>query len=270
MNSKESKIINIISNKNYHSQKITKILKQKLSDRGFFPTMEFDERADLNICVGGDGAFLRAIRENHFTKIPFIGINTGNLGFYQEISPDNIDDFIDKYINKNYMIEKVSLVQAIVKTKRRDYTVTGLNEIVIRNVHHKVIHLDVYIDDFHLQTFSGDGIIVSTPAGSTAYNLSAGGSVVFPSLESLQLTPIAPINSKAYRSLASSYLLPGDINIDIKPTSRYKNSTLLLVDSEEFIYKNLISIHLNISPRYINRVILNTNTYWDNIRNKFL
>lgn len=270
MNSNGTKIINIISNRNYHSQNISKILMQKLSDKGFFPTMKFDDRADLNICVGGDGAFLRAVRENHFTKIPFIGINTGNLGFYQEISPNNIDDFIEKYIDGRYRIEKLYLVQAIVKTKRRDYTITGINEIVLRNIHHKVIHLDVNIDNFHLQTFSGDGLIISTPAGSTAYNLSAGGSVVYPSLKALQLTPIAPINSKAYRSLASSYVLPGDINIDIRPTARYKNSTLLLVDADEFIYKNLISINLSLSPRYINRVVLDSNVYWNNIRNKFL
>lgn len=263
-------IINIIANRNSFSQKTSAIVAKKLRNKGFNPTTKYNEKAILNICIGGDGAFLKAVRNYNFPEIPFIGVNTGNLGFFQEILPEQIDAFIDDYINGRYRIEKNSLVNATIKTSRRGYSLTGLNEITIRGLESRVVHLDVFIDDNHLQTFSGDGLIISTPAGSTAYNFSAGGSIVYPTLNTLQLTPISPINSKAYRSLPNSYILPGDLIIRIEPTKRYKNSTSIVVDGKPYRYKNIKYINLKISNRYINRIVLDKNTYWNNLKDKFL
>ncbi len=270
MTKNKSNIINIISNKNIHSQKTSKLLAEKLKKAGFIPTSKYNDKADLNICVGGDGAFLRAVRKNNFPDIPFIGINTGHLGFFQEILPENIQYFIDRYKDNDYSLEKIALVKAIVTTNRRNYTLTGVNEITIKTMDSKVIHLDVFIDDNHLQTFSGDGLIISTPVGSTAYNLSSGGSVVYPSLNTLQMTPLSPINSQAYRSLPNSSIVPGDIPIRLEPTKRYKNSTLIVVDGEEFRYRNIKDITLSMSNRSIYRIVLDKNMYWNNLKSKFL
>lgn len=266
----KNNIINIISNKNIHSQDTSKLLSKKLEAAGYIPKMVYDEKAILNICVGGDGAFLRAVRRNNFPNVPFIGINTGHLGFFQEILPEDIDSFIERFKNNDYTLEEIALVKATISTSRRDYTLTGVNEVTIKTVDSKVIHINVYIDNNHLQTFSGDGLIVSTPVGSTAYNMSSGGSVIYPSLNTLQLTPLSPINSQAYRSLPNSSVVPGHIPIRLEPTKRYRNSTLIIVDGKEYKYRNIRDITLSISNRNIKRIVLDRSMYWTNLKSKFL
>lgn len=245
-------------------------LKEKLSQRGFIISEKYDKNAELNICVGGDGAFLRAVHRNNFTSIPFIGINTGHLGFFQEIAPVNIDNFILKYINNEYTVEEIYLVSAEIFTRKKRYYLTAVNEVVIKGTHSKVIHLDLFIDGNHLEKFSGDGLIISTPVGSTAHNLSAGGSIVYPSLKTLQITPLAPINSKAYRSLIKSVIIPGDLTIKIKPEHYYTNSTLILNDGMEFKYDNIKHINLKISKRKIYKLVFDKDIYWNNLKDKFI
>ena len=264
------RIINIISNKNYHSRNTTVKLKQKFENKGFIVSETYSPNAELNICVGGDGGFLRAVHRNKFPTIPFIGINTGHLGFFQEILPENIDDFITKYINKDYKVEEMTLVKAEIVTNQKSYFLTGVNEIVIKGIKSKVVHLEIFIDENHLERFSGDGIIISTPSGSTAYNFSSGGSIVYPSIESLQITPLAPINSKAFRSLLNSAIIPGDLVILVKPELRYENSLLVVNDGMEFKYNNIKRIELKMSENKIYKLNFSKDTYWNNLKSKFL
>lgn len=112
--------------------------------------------------------------------------------------------------------------------------------------------------------------MVSSPVGSTAYNFSLGGAIVYTSLHSLQLTPIAPLNSRAYRSLKSSLVVPGDIKILLKPTSRYKNHSLLVIDGQEKEYWDLIKVELTMSNKWIKRLLFKNNFYWHNLKDKFL
>lgn len=270
MNLKQNRIINIISNNNFQSIKTSEILSKKLKSKGFIVSDKYSFNAELNICIGGDGAFLRAVHRNKFPSIPFIGINTGHLGFFQEISPDNIDEFINKYIDNDYLIEKILLVSAEIKTKDKTFYLTGVNEIVIKGIKSKVVHLEIFLDGNHLQKFSGDGVIISTPVGSTAYNFSSGGSIIYPSLKTLQLTPLSPISSKAYRSLPNSAVIPGDITISIRPEFRYENSILLISDGMEFIYNNITSIDLKLSNKTITKLNFDKDMYWNNLKSKFL
>lgn len=266
----DCRVINIISNRNYESRKTKIKLIDKLEDKGFTVSETYDPDAELNICIGGDGAFLRAIHRNKFPTVPFVGINTGHLGFFQEISPSNIDDFVEKYINKEYTVEEISLVDAEVCTKQRCFNLTGINEIVIKGIKSKVVHLTMHIDNNHLQKFSGDGIIVSTPAGSTAYNFSSGGSIVYPSMKTLQITPLSPISSKAFRSLPTSAIVPGDLVISIRPEYRYENSILLVNDGMEFRYDNILNIDLKMSDKKVYKLNFSKNIYWENLKSKFL
>lgn len=270
MNLNKQRIINIISNKNYKSKKTSELLSQKLKDKGFYVPSKYNSNAELNICVGGDGAFLRAVHRNRFPKIPFVGINTGHLGFFQEILPENIDEFIYKYIKKDYFTEEIFLVDAEIKTKSKDFFLTAVNEIVIKNLKSKVVHLDILLDGNHLERFSGDGVIISTPVGSTAYNFSSGGSIVHPSLKTLQLTPLSPISSKAFRSLPNSTVVPGDIVISVKPEFRYTNSILLICDGMEFKYTNIQSINLKMAEKILYRLNFDKDMYWNNLKSKFL
>lgn len=262
--------INIIYNNDQSSKKTYDVLKKKLIEKGFFVPKEYDKNAKLNICIGGDGAFLRAIHKYNFPDIPFVGINTGHLGFFQEILPDNIDEFIHKYIKKDYVIEKIFLVQSNIFTKNKSFQLIGVNEIVIKGIKSKVVHLEVFIDNNHLEKFSGDGIIISTPVGSTGYNFSSGGSIVYPSLNILQITPLSPISSRVYRSLLNSTIVPGDITITIKPEYRYENSILLVVDGIELKYKDITEMEFTIPKKTISRLNFDKNMYWNNLKSKFL
>lgn len=270
MTEKKSGIINIISNYNRPSKETSKLLREKFEEKGFKVPEKYDNKAELNICVGGDGAFLRAVHRFKFPRIPFIGVNTGHLGFFQEIVPSEVDDFIDNYVNHRYSIEEIFLIKARIKTNNKTFTLHGVNEIVIRGIRSKVVHLKVFIQNNHLENFCGDGLIISTPVGSTGYNFSGGGSVVYPSLKTLQLTPLAPINSKAYRSLGNSAIIPGDINITIKPEYRYENSILLIVDGVEYKYNDIRRIDFSMPTRTISRLNFNEDMYWTNLKSKFL
>ena len=119
-----SKIINIYVNDNQKSLETALIVKDKLEQKGFKPTFDFDENALINLCIGGDGAFLRAVHKYEFSTIPFVGINTGHLGFYQEILIPNIDKFISDLINENYGIEKISLLESktAIRNSSKTYT----------------------------------------------------------------------------------------------------------------------------------------------------
>lgn len=264
------RIINIISNKNFESRNTKIKLIEKLEENGFETSEEYNADAELNICIGGDGAFLRAIHRHRFPLTPFLGINTGHLGFFQEVSPTDIDEFIEKYVRNEYTIEEMFLVDAEVRTKKKHFSLTGINEFVVKGVKSKVVHLAMYIDGNHLQRFSGDGVIISTPAGSTAYNFSSGGSIVYPSIRTLQITPLSPISSKAFRSLPNSAVIPGDLVISIKPEFRYENSILIVNDGMEFRYDDIDEINLKMSEKRVYKLNLSKNAYWDNLRSKFL
>lgn len=270
MSSKGNRIINVISNRNDASIKTANLLIEKLSARGFYVPKNYDTNAELNICIGGDGAFLRTVHRYNFPNIPFVGINTGHLGFYQEILPKDIDGFIEKYVKGYYTIEKIFLVKADVHTRDNSFQLLGVNEIVIKGIKSKVVHLEVFINDNHLEKFSGDGIIVATPAGSTGYNFSSGGSIIYPSLKALQITPLSPISSRVYRSLLNSIIIPGDIPITIEPEFLYENSILIVVDGVEFKYKNINKISYSISEKTISRLNFDKNMYWNNLKSKFL
>lgn len=261
--------INIISNSNFESRKVTSRLMKKLKDNGFTPTTDFRDDGELTICIGGDGAFIKAVNRTDFSPIPLVGINTGHLGFYQEVRPEDMDKFIHRYKEGNYYIEKLHLVGAEVFTRNRNFILQAVNEIVLKAQHSKVIHLNVFVDRNHVEKFSGDGILVSTPSGSTGYNLSSGGALIYPTMEALEITPLAPITSSAYRSLPNSVVIPGDFITTLVPERRYANSSLLLVDGVEYTYRNLKKVNFRIADRKINRIVLNKENYWNNLKSKF-
>ncbi|WBW50216.1 NAD(+)/NADH kinase [Peptoniphilus equinus] len=264
------KIINIVSNSNYDSRRTTSKLIQLLLDAGYTPTTKFSDEAELTVCIGGDGSFIKAVHKNNFSDIPFVGVNTGHLGFFQEISPDHLPEFVDSYKNGHYEVEEIKALGAEVFTQKKSFILNAINEVVLRADHSKIIHCNVFINRAHLEKFSGDGLLVSTPAGSTAYNFSNNGAIIHPSINVLELTPIAPVHSIAYRSLKSSVVVPGNYVISLVPERRYASSNLLLVDGEEFSFKGLKRVNLRMSGKTIKKLTFANESYWDNVKSKFL
>lgn len=148
------------------------------------------EQADLIISLGGDGTMLISAKEAIRGNIPVLAINMGSLGYLAEIKPQDAVKILQDYENGNYKLEERSFLEV----RYEDNIFYGLNELVITKGGHEahLIQVEVYSNDIFVNKYRADGIIVATPTGSTAYSLSAGGSIVHPGLNALTITPLAP------------------------------------------------------------------------------
>ncbi|MBQ7246615.1 MAG: NAD(+)/NADH kinase [Lachnospiraceae bacterium] len=165
------------------------------------------DETDCIIVLGGDGTLLRAARNLFMKNIPFLGINTGHLGYLTEGSGNTAEKLLDKVFADEFVIEDRMLIGGEI-TDRSGEASTGriyaLNDITLnRNNSLKIIEFNLYVNDELLYNYSADGIIISTPTGSTAYNLSCGGPVAIPTSRLIIVTPIAP-HSLNNRSLVLS------------------------------------------------------------------
>jgi len=266
----KNKLICIITNKNEQSLLAEKKLAQALLRHNYKVKTDFDPEAELLITIGGDGAFLRTMHKYDFPQMPVIGINTGHLGFFQELLPENIEEFVEKYENNEYVVNEIKHIEAKICTKSDCMHVIGINEIVIKGDKSATIHLRITLDNDILENFSGDGILVSTTAGSTAYNYSLGGSIVHPNINILQITPVSPINTTAYRSFTSSVILPEYTLIGLKPEYTYENSILIVTDGMEYSYKGIESIVIRYSQIGTKLLRLNNYNFWYKAKEKFL
>ncbi|MDD5603876.1 MAG: NAD(+)/NADH kinase [Eubacteriales bacterium] len=173
------------------------------------------------ICLGGDGTFLRAARKAYPYKVPILGINLGSLGFLAEVERDDIDMAAGCITEGCYDIEERMMLKAEIKSKLGKTTIDyALNDIVIsRGAISRIINLRTYINDSFIDTFPGDGLIISSPTGSTAYNLSAGGPIVEPNMDLMIVTPICPhiLYSRSIVTPGSStvkVLVEGDATVE--------------------------------------------------------
>ncbi len=266
----KDKVINIASNCDDYTLEIKDRLIQLLKQHGYDYHDGFSKEGELNITIGGDGAFLRGVKESNFSTIPFVGINTGTLGFFPEISAENLEDFINNYVSGKYTINNVNLIESEVFSSTKSKKFYAVNDIILKRKDMKTIHMDVYIASNHLEKISGDGLIISSPLGSSAYNKSAGGSLVYPSLKTLQITPLSPIMSNAYRCLECSIIVPPEFEISIYPERKEDYHLALLVDGTEVEYEELEHVHFRTSKKIIKRLSTGSFNYWNVIKDKFL
>ena len=263
-------IISLFTNETERSTGVENQLKEKLSARGYQVIEGFDEDAELLVCIGGDGAFLRTMHRCNFPETPIVGVNTGHLGFFQEVWPEEFDNFIVDYELGSYTIQKLGTVMGIATTTdgKKDVHI-GLNELAVTGSKSYSIHLDLSIGGKPIEKFSGDGILVATSAGSTAYNYSLGGSIVDPRLNSLQVTPLAPMNTTAYRSFTSSLMLPPDLTLGIVPEASDK-VIYIHNDGIETAYSNLKEIEVRTSDKCVNLIRFSDYDFWSKVKDKFL
>ena len=166
------------------------------------------------IVLGGDGTLIRAVRKTRKTNIPLIGVNLGTLGYLCELEKENVYQAIDQLIQDNCTVEE----RLMIKGYRKDTTQgrTALNDIVIhRTGVMAILRLNVYVNGEFLVTYNGDGVIISTPTGSTGYNLSAGGPIIEPGANILALTPI-----NAHSLNSKGIILKADDIIEVEMVAR--------------------------------------------------
>ncbi len=160
----------------------------------YCPADQLGQRCDLVIAVGGDGTFLSAARVTADFDVPVIGVNLGRLGFLADISPSELPGKLHRMLQGHYVEEKRGILHTkVIRDKRIIHEETAVNEVAIhRWVTPSMIEIVTKIDNVFLNSQRSDGLIVSTPTGSTAYSLSAGGPILHPALNALVLVPLNP------------------------------------------------------------------------------
>lgn len=175
-----------------------------------------DFEADFAISLGGDGTLLKTAAWVGSKQIPIMGVNMGRLGFLADVSPDNIDQAIRALHKGDYTIERHTAIQVEASGKGTFANPYALNDIaVLKRDNASMISIDTSIDGEHLVTYQADGLIVSTPTGSTAYSLSNGGPIIMPGADIFCLTPVAP-HSLNIRPIA----IPADSKVELAVSSR--------------------------------------------------
>ena len=175
----EIKSFKLFSNNNDKSKKVEEVVRKKLLDNDFLESDDFD----LGIAIGGDGSFLRMVKNTNFnSNVLYVGINAGTLGFAQEVTLETLDDFIKDLKSENYKVDTIGVQKTKVVTSNGDSRFYSLNEIVIREKDLNTATFNIEIDNVFLEKFQGDGLLIATSFGSTAYNLSFGGSIIYNTL----------------------------------------------------------------------------------------
>ncbi len=183
--------------------------------------------AQLILCLGGDGTILAASKLSAAAGIPILGINYGHKGFIAALEPDELD-VLDRVLDGDYVTEERMMVEAEVWRGGKElHRALGLNEAVIRSAGSHPVRLTVSADGVTIMAFSGDGIIVATPTGSTAYSMSAGGPIVEPNAENLVLTPVC-----AHALNVKTVVLRRDRLVSIVPQPSQSFRAVLSVDGD--------------------------------------
>ncbi len=257
----------LFSNHNEKAKSIEEEVKRQLEEKGFSVV---DKEYDMGLAIGGDGSFLRMVKQTGFlSHLYYAGINAGTLGFLQEIKIEEIADFVEKLKYNKFKVDEVSIQETKVIAKNDSITYCSLNEFVVRDKYLNTTNLKVYVNDELLERFVGDGILISTSTGSTAYNLSFGGSIVYASLHTLQITPIAPLNNKSYRNLLNSVIVPENAKITLVP-EKEKKDLLISVDGENEECNEVEKIEITVRNKKIKCLRMYDYDFTKIIQEKFL
>jgi NAD+ kinase len=228
---------------------------------------ELDASFDIMISIGGDGTILRAATLVRDSGIPILGVNAGRLGFLAMVQKDEIAEFLQLIIEKKYTISERNLISLTGTPDIPEISDINfaMNEIsVSRKDTTSMITIETYLNDEFLNSYWADGLIISTPTGSTGYSLSCGGPILTPNVSSLVITPIAPHNLNA-RPL----VIPDDTIIRLKITGREEHY-LVSLDSRIASVKNESVLTIQKTPFRIKMVEIHEETFLKTLRKKLL
>ena len=221
------------------------------------------KNADIIFSIGGDGTFLESAK---LSNGKIIGINCGTIGYLTDINTKDIEKAMKDIINKEYYVEERMMVEGEIIKENGDkiHIPQALNEIAISKNTFGVVRFDVIIDNKLINSYTADGILICTPTGSTAYNLSCGGPIVDPTAKILTLTPIAP-----HTVINRSVILSDKSTVEIKITELRDNTTsYVLYDGKPIKIETGDKIKIKKSEHTTSIIKLNWRSFIDTIRNK--
>lgn len=217
---------------------------------------------DFIVSFGGDGTLISTVRKSFDFDIPILGVHAGNLGFLADLSLDELDTFVEKIIQNRYRVDERAVLEATVIKNTKEVKYYAFNDIVLTRTRvSNMIHIETLVDSQSFNTYYGDGVIVSTPTGSTAYNLSAGGPVLFPMSNVFALTPICP-HSLTQRPV----VLPGRYAIEMKTS---EERALIIIDGQDVHELELgESVHIKLATKTVKLIHKEEYNYFEVLKEK--
>jgi NAD+ kinase len=220
--------------------------------------------SDMVIVLGGDGTLLYAARVVGKSEIPILGVNLGSLGFLTEVALPELYNTMERVISGDFRLEERMMLKARVKKADGPIEFSVLNDMVInKGALARIINLKVTINGVYLTTYKADGLIVSTPTGSTGYSMSAGGPIVYPSLSTIIITPICP-HTLTNRPI----LIPGDSVVEIRLVSGDGNVFVTLDGQVGVDIKEGDRVEISRSERKVYLIEPPERDYYDVLRTK--
>jgi len=263
------KRVALIANGKYQSKRVaSKLFSVFKDDPDFYLSKK---NPDIVISIGGDGMLLSAFHmyEKELDRVRFVGIHTGHLGFYTDYRDFEVDKLIDNLRkDKGEQISYPILKVAISLDDGRVIKARALNEATVKRIE-KTMVADVIINHVKFESFRGDGISVSTPTGSTAYNKSLGGAVLHPTIEALQLTEISSLNNRVFRTLGSSVIIPKKDKIELVP--KRLGIYTISIDNKTYHLQNVTKVEYFIDNEKIHFVSSPSHTsFWERVKDAFI
>ncbi len=234
--------------------------------------LTYDEsEPDIVISVGGDGTLLYAFHRysGRLDQTAFVGVHTGHLGFYADWTPDEIEKLVIAIARTPYQIIEYPLLETIIHYQNggKETRYLALNESTVKSVDGTLV-MDVEIRGEHFERFRGDGLCVSTPSGSTAYNKALGGAILHPSLRALQLAEMASINNRVFRTVGSPLILPAHHTCMLKPVNRL--DFLVTIDHLTILHKDVKSIQYRVATEKIRFARFRPFPFWKRVHDSFV
>lgn len=234
-----------------------------LKEKGYFYDYDHPE---IVIVIGGDGTVLQAFHtyKDQLDKVGFIAYNTGHLGFYSDW--DDVESLLDAIVTENLITVMYPLVQVTMEDETATTLYLALNDFTIKGEKGSV-QMEVCLNGRHFEWFKGDGLCVSSPSGSTGYNKSLGGAIVHPSLEIIQLSEMASINNRVYRTIGSSLVIPKHHTLTLHPKP---DTYMISVDHESFIKETLRQITCCVAQEKIRFLRCRSFPFWNRVAEAFI
>ncbi len=225
----------------------------------------FVEQMDIVIAIGGDGTILRCAKQMIGSKALLLGINTGHLGFMASLESDQLDA-LSLLVEGKYNVSKRMLLQGELFGDGKRTSFTALNDIALSGIYGKVFDFSVYADNALVGQYRADGMVCSTPTGSTAYALSAGGPIMEPELSCIEITLICP-HSLFNRPL----MLSSERCITIRHTAGYDRTIFLSADGEPpIIFPSSYQLQIRRSSHCISLISLKDGSFFDTVNHKLM
>jgi NAD+ kinase len=258
----------IMSKGDQESNAIVATIREYLLGFGFH---DDEQEPEIVISVGGDGTLLHAFHRytHRLDKTAFVGVHTGHLGFYADWRPDEVEKLVIAIAKTPFQVVEYPLLEAIIRYLNggKESLYLALNECTVKSLEGTLV-LDVEIRGEHFETFRGDGLCIATPSGSTAYNKALGGAILHPAIEAIQLTEMASINNRVFRTVGSPLILPKHHTCVLKPVKA--TNFQITIDHLMVLHKDVKSIQFRVANQKVRFVRFRPFPFWNRVRDSFV